>query len=102
MKKANFIELLQLLSSVNKDIEVLERLGIDLQDSTITRSMDAIFSVVLSDIYDKEGLECILWYVYEKSLNPELKLGDLEIETPEDLYTYLEMFHNSKQSTELE
>lgn len=97
MKKTNFLKLLELMSNMDRDIIVLEGLGIDLQDSSITKGLYEIFSIAMEESYDREGLDWILWFIYEKQSNPALKAFDSEgneiIKTEDELYEYLNVNH---------
>lgn len=102
MKKVTFLKLLDLISNVGKDAEKLEKLGIDVCESTLVNGMCELFDAVMEDAYGQEGLERIQWWVYEKSHNPELKAyktneydkGVEIIRNVDELYNYLEEHHS--------
>lgn len=100
MKKAIFLRLLELTSYMDKDLATLEGLGIDLQECTLTKGLYEIFNLVMEDIYGKEGLDWILWFIYEKQANPSLQMFDKEgneiIKNNDELYTYLEVNYRAK------
>lgn len=95
MKKTNFLRLLKLMSDMDKDIAVVENLGIDLQECALTKGMYEMFNLVMEEAYGKEGLDWVLWYIYEKQSNPQLQAFDKDgveiVKTEDDLHAYLEL-----------
>ena len=100
MKKANFLRLLELMSNIDRDIVVLEGLGVDLQDCACVKGVYEIFNLVVENAYGKDGLDWVLWYVYEKQPNPALQAFDEDgneiIKTKDELHAYLEANHKAK------
>lgn len=98
MKKTNFLRLLDLMFNVDKDMVVLEKLGVDLQDCSFTKCLHEMFDLVIEETYNKEGLDLVLWFIYEKraSLRATDKDGNEIIKTKDELYDYLEANHVSR------
>lgn len=100
MKKTIFLRLLKLISLIDKNIVVLEGLGIDLQDCTLTKCLYEMFNLVIEDSYGKVGLDWVLWYVYEKQANPALQAFDNDgneiIKNDDELHVYLEANYRAK------
>lgn len=101
MNRTTFLELLSLVEDVNKFIDKLEELGIDICENPLVSSVYKLFDTIISDSYGQEGLEWVQWWVYEKSNNPELKAYETDeqgneveiIRNVDELYNYLEKYH---------
>jgi hypothetical protein len=101
MKKESFLKLLDLISTINKDAERLGKLGIDIYECTLMVGTSEMFDTIMEHVYGSEGLDWILWWVYEKSANNNLKAYETDangnsieiVKTVDELYEYLEKYH---------
>lgn len=101
MKKETFIKLLESIANIHADVDKLNTLKIDIAESNIVTTFEEVFDTIINDTYGTGGLEWVLWWVYEKSNNPELKAyetneqgEDIEIlHNIDELYEYLEKYH---------
>ena len=87
------MKLINALNQFNDDVTKLSDMGIDMIESPVCLNVYDIFNIVLEDHYGSEGLDWVLWFIYEKQLNPELRAYDHNVEIIKDLdglYEYLE------------
>lgn len=71
--------------------DACDLLKIDILESPLCVYPENLFDFILKSFFDKEGVDGITWWLYEKSEDPELKIWDADgkevpTETVEDLW----------------
>lgn len=94
MVKGNFIEVVNSLEAINSRCFKLSEMGIDIADSDIVSNAECIAMAIFKENYTDEGIDWIMWWVYEKAGDPDIKAHDEEgkeiISTLDELYEYVE------------
>lgn len=94
MVKGNFIEVVNSLEAINSRCFKLSEMGIDIADSDIVSNAECIAMAIFKENYTDEGIDWIMWWVYEKAGDPDIKAYDEEgkeiISTLDELYEYVE------------
>lgn len=62
----------------NKIDEVSEALGCAIYDSPICEYGNILFDKLLTVYFDENGVDVINWWLYEKSISPDLTMTDSE------------------------
>lgn len=87
MVKGNFIEVVNSLEAINSRCFKLSEMGIDIADSDIVSNAECIAMAIFKENYTDEGIDWIMWWVYEKAYDEE---GKEIISTLDELYEYVE------------
>ena len=94
MVKGNFIEAVNSLEAINSRCFKLSEMGIDIADSDIVSNAECIAMAIFKENYTDEGIDWIMWWVYEKAGDPDIKAYDEKgkeiISTLDELYEYVE------------
>ena len=94
MVKGNFIEVVNSLEAINSRCFKLSEMGIDIADSDIVSNAECIAMAIFKENYTDEGIDWIMWWVYEKAGDPDIKAYDEEgkeiISTLDEHYEYFE------------
>ena len=78
MVKGNFIEVVNSLEAINSRCFKLSEMGIDIADSDIVSNAECIAMAIFKENYTDEGIDWIMWWVYEKAGDPDIKAYDEE------------------------
>lgn len=94
MVKENFLKVVNALISINVETNKLSKLGIDAIESPIISNAEDIAIAFLSEAYNQDGTDWIMWWIYEKDGDPTLQAfdenGNEIIRTIDELYEYVE------------
>jgi hypothetical protein len=91
MTKEAFINLIERMKATSELVNEAYRLKVDLVE--FLDPWEQIITILLKELFTKEGYEWISWWVYEDGRKAYEEVGDEVIEVPmdtaEDLYNYL-------------
>lgn len=97
MVKDNFIKVVSSLDAINSRCYELSNMGIDIADSDVVTNAENIAMAIFKENYTDEGVDWIMWWIYERSVDPDIKAYDKEgeeiLSTLDELYDYVESFH---------
>lgn len=96
IEKEQFIKLIQNYKDHISFIEkVDDLLNLNIFESKISDYSFRLFDLVIEISFNEKGSDIIFWWLYEKSINPELKIFDdseLPSETIEDIWNIVKEY----------
>lgn len=102
-----FIKLLKAYETASNNAEAYRQVGVDLFESKlkIVPYIDEMFSLLLNERYDEEGVDWIKWFVHDNKMGKRgltaKNIDGTEIcQTIEELYDYIELNNKLNKSYE--
>lgn len=101
MKESEFIKVIKSIEQIEKLVDDLYKIGIDVNNSPIFE-YEVISDTLWKYAYGQEGADWIYWWLYERDRNKPTESqccdenGPLSINTISELYNFIESNYNRK------
>jgi len=98
MKKEEFLEIIEKISSLEYQQDAYYKFGIDLLESQypVLGTAYEIIDLFFKSIYTEKGIDWINWFIYENDFGvgglEASDNGELICQTVEELYDYIEQY----------
>lgn len=98
MEKCNFVAMINAIEKYDAEVERWADFGIELYELPICELTWELINMYLEEMFDKDGIDWINWYIYERKsifTGEVLPCWDEEgkefyVNTPEDLWKLVE------------